>query len=597
MPSGVLAAPLIGEFFNLVGAVTNPFLTGVGQATNYLSPIVLPTAHAAIMLNLRGQMSDKEAQDIAWSNGAWYVADATYDENNVYQKSWKDFSKILQPLPDISTVLSGLVRGVIHSDFQEELLRLTAADPKIWGKIIDGFRNQLTPEQVLVLWNRGDINEQQATDALRAYGGFDAAAMARLKTLRHPIPSPTDLVHFVVKDAFDLGTVKSLGYDKEMPAEFVRWMDAQGYGKEIEIAGEGPGAFELHKWSSLYWWSHWRNLAPTQIYELLHRSRPSKDDPSKSMLGDFPPFTMADVSLHLKTADYPQPIREQLAALSYRVPSTQQIRTFLRYDVINREKAKSYYQDRGYTADDAEVITESEMRRVKVMKGARYAQFLKARVLEAYQLGTIDANAVQNALEPVGWLPDEIAGMLLSIDLDRESEAFKAVLKSIKQAFLLGVISENIARNTLAVEGIQADVIQTYLRTWRAMLSLPRKQLSTERALQLYRIGLLSRQDAITRLENLGWATPELVLQLAATDRQILEDGLKEQAKRQREQRQRERESRAPLIKVPVARLIKWLCTGRIDEGTFRERMRAHGWQPVDVDRLISEGCGDDENN
>jgi len=146
------------------------------------------------------------------------------------------------------------------------------------------------------------------------------------------IPSPSDLIRFVVRESFPLDRLP------EAPKEFVEYMKQWGFDE---------------KWARAYWWAHWELPARTWIDDALHRGIISEKEWAEYIKWhDYAPFPRPGISK--SDIEILRGLRKEL------IPRVD-IRRGWEYGLISDRQLVEHYKKLGYE-DDAELMAEIQKR-------------------------------------------------------------------------------------------------------------------------------------------------------------------------------------------------------------------------------------------
>lgn len=492
--------------------------------------------------------------------------------------------------------------------------------------VLNGRVTLPSPGDLLTLMNRAIITEEECKATLLLQGWWDDPWRDRIIELaKNQIPSPSELVTFALREAWDPATVARFQYDAEFPAEFRYWMQRQGADGDARIKVNGRPRGDEVNWSHLYWRVHWANISPTQAYEMFQRLREGRWERYARDLPGLRGFTFSDLQQVLKVNDYPVPFRPQLAAIAYRRPRLVDIDRFYRTGSIDRDEVLQLHLDLGYSPPDAELRTawlESEQRKREfpVPKVNPVPALLRLYTMGvASQLDTVDRlmsalsggrfNRADQADVPERLRADynatvRLVQRLIS-DADNKAAAQEAreVVAALKRQFLHGQVNESDARSTFAQAGFQSGAADRYLRSWQRILQSGRLLLSTNRIRQLVVKQILPFPEAERMLANLGWRDPEIRYLTAelARDAELEQDRIEERLARSTERREAarmrqvgrlERERRRVVrnlnAQATPAALHKYYTRGIIDRREYERELERRGYDDQAVKRITS---------
>jgi hypothetical protein len=409
-------------------------------------------------------------------------------------------------------------------------------------------------QEILALWNRTVIDEKQADQWLTLNGLTDQKARDAFKTLRTQIPSPSALIEMSVKEVWNNQVVTSLGYDDEfdqIPA-YKEWMQRAGFGGSAEI--EGLGAGQPKTWAQAYWRAHWRVISNSQAYTMLHRLRPTGGISGGPRVPSLPslvngqpvdkplaPVTLGDVETVLKINDFPPVWRDRLAAISYlpmrlvdirqaiyfMLESTQFRQQILPQGWSPHQWAAESFQDRGQTAADADVLAHMSIRaarrRIRMDRERLERRMLKgpvAAIIKMYNAGLITVEDAAEQLKDHDISSDERDLIFKYANQQKRIADTKQELRWLERQVLAGKVTFEMAPALLSKIGIVTTEQQRYLNKWKLLLDESQIIASTNQVVGMYLVNLIDYNNAVDRLNNLGWTNAEEILGTAALAQQ-----------------------------------------------------------------------------
>ena len=335
------------------------------------------------------------------------------------------------------------------------------------------------------------------------------------------IPSPSDLVRFVVRECFPLEELP------RAPDEFTKYMRYQGYS-------------EL--WSRAYWEAHWELPAPEKLYDAFHRGIISEEELRKYIVWhDYKPeprpgISKSDVDIMLElTYDLPNKIETrhmmQLVLLTdddidylvkaagihprFRDKYKVYVRKYAyRSDIRNYEREARYLYAQGKIDINqyrkylrkanippelhdmfVELAELYKLRRQKeseqTEKQVTYYQYA-----QAYRRGIISEAEFRDRLKGLGY-PEDVVDLLVAVETDRKYESLeKSLIDAIEDLFEYEIIDENTLRSML--QSLELDEREIELRVQIRKLRQARKKkyLTATQVLRAYKAGIIDQNTA-----------------------------------------------------------------------------------------------------
>lgn len=218
-------------------------------------------------------------------------------------------------------------KGVISKPTLEDILRKWGYDVRVAGWYANAALDRIPLSSAVDLYFRGKISEEKLAEIARANG-------LNLEDLRHvieaarPMPSPSDIVRFAVREVFNPAVVAKYGYLEDLPGEFI---------EELKKTGMEE------KYAKMYWAAHWELPSLTVGFELFRRKVISADE----------------LKLLMKLHDIAPGWRDKLLELAYELPTRVDLRRMYELGVISEEQLREYYEKLGYKPEDAKLLTLS----------------------------------------------------------------------------------------------------------------------------------------------------------------------------------------------------------------------------------------------
>jgi hypothetical protein len=134
-----------------------------------------------------------------------------------------------------------------------------------YGLIANANRTKLTNDQLIQLRRRNIIDDQTTNKLMRGNGVIDEQEQLWMYKASEAMPSVSDIVRFMVRDADDNAVAAKYGTDDALTTK---------YGLQLQNWAKGQGITdEVMKY---YWRSHWEIPSNTALFEMLHRLRPDR---------------------------------------------------------------------------------------------------------------------------------------------------------------------------------------------------------------------------------------------------------------------------------------------------------------------------------
>jgi len=368
-----------------------------------------------------------------------------------------------------STVYQAVTRGLATENDLTTDIRASGLNQRQLAAVRELQFQPLGLSEIMSLTNRGDISIEQARIQL-ARNGMRQSDIDLAIRLFNIIPGPADLVTMAVKEAFDDNVAAQYGTDEDFPPEFGTWAPRSG------LTGD---------WPRRYWRAHWQLPSAGQGYDMLHRGIINQDE----------------LNTLLRTLDYMPYWRERLVRLNYNPFTRVDVRRMYQAGILSRDEVVSAYKDIGYDDAKAEKLTQFTIANA----GAVNKDLTKAELLTGYKSGILNVDQLRNALNALGYQPDEVEYYVDFADYQLEQAANKDRIEIIHQRYIAGEIDENNARQQLTALQITSVAVDKYLLSWRAAQRVSPSKLSISQLADLWRKGIINTQQVRTNVSSLGY--------------------------------------------------------------------------------------------
>lgn len=612
-----MPAVLPGFITTLASKILGESKGGVLRAGGYLvsttTPSELPTLEALFDLWRARRLNDAQLNGYALLHGVTVFNrdPATPGWQKSLSGLWERVALNSRVGPGIPQLIDARRRGVLTTDQWRAGMERQGANVDTWERIFPTFSELPAVGDVLQATNRGLIEPANLDVWLRSLGYYSDAARAVLAGLRQQLPTPSDLITFLVREVFDPALASGLGLYDDLPESATKWFESQG------IFG-GPG-FKIQpkdgerdaRWIDLYWGAHWQPISPSQAYTMLHRLRPERIERYRAQGFDVQEFGIDRVREWLKVADYPARIRDYLAAIAYTPVRLVDIAAALRYEIRDRAWAVEQFKDRGLHPDDAEVSADLAARRAEEQRLAPIRALERGAVagaarsaLESYGVGIYSREQATASLVGMGMHPDAAGLAVDAAGQKRDLGFVKAVIRAVRRDYLAGILTEGEAENELQQAGVTQESAELYVQKWALEFDRPHRAATSATILRWMRRGLISPDEGKQRLDNLGWPDPDVTAQLAEAQGQAAQDQARYLAAQDRARKAQARElerlaakqeAQARRIRgelrhlTPPARLQRWFVEGIVGEDYLRKRLRAMAYPDEQVEQYVAE--------
>lgn len=301
---------------------------------------------------------------------------------------------------------------------------------------------------LIVLANRKIITPEQFTQGLRNVGITDAQVQDWFTQLRNEIPSPSELLHWLTRNAFDADYVKDFDLLNGFEERFVPALSA-----EFEAWGWAK------KYQKLAYAAHWQLPANGEQRELIWRNRPG-------VVPDNIVYTAEMFAKALREKDVAPFYIDRLLNTIYKPIPLRQLRQLYNFGTITTEQAKDALLAQGFNDATAGEIVGS----LEQQKKLALAQLGHGYTVQELQTLLSDGHFTEDEYRArmQGYGFDELT---INQGIDKVKTAWKhklslQVVAKIRKSYFDGLLSELQARNRLAPQLSNQELIDLTINAW-----------------------------------------------------------------------------------------------------------------------------------
>jgi hypothetical protein len=344
-------------------------------------------------------------------------------------------------------------------------------------------RQYFTPFEAGNLWLRGKIDDSQLDEQLRGNGVSDDD-LPNWRELYLALPTPADVVHMAVREAFTPEIAERFGQYADIPDGYLDMARKVGLSEEV---------------AKMYWASHWELPSLQMGYEMLHR-------------GIIEP---PDLDLLMKALDIMPFWRSNLVKLSYNPLTRVDVRRMHKLGVINREEVKRAYKDLGYNDENAERLTvftelynadpedsestDSDKRRVTERDRS------KEDWLSGYALGMINRTDALTGLAALGYDENEQEYYIAREDYKKAKKLTDKYIEYCHDAYIKGVNTLNEVVDQLTALNLPGETIDELTQGWQIERNLRVAKPTKSEILGWVKRKMMSLVEAADELRGLGY--------------------------------------------------------------------------------------------
>lgn len=436
--------------------------------------------------------------------------------------AYQQASYIASPVTPLSPpeLAQAVVQNQIGIEWAREHAARSGLTDELFDIIIHTTGSPLPGDQMLELWRRGVVDEAGVDQALRE-SRLKNQYIEPFKKLRFVLPSPSDLVRFLVRDAFDDTVAGDLGTDTGFTDKYKpELFDQVGLSADLALR---------------YWRAHWQLPSPTALFNMHHRTSDEptfQSEPVQLPSGRVVHRLISQDFLRrtLQINDLLPPFLDKYRAISFDPLTRVDARRMFHAGIIDADDLYRTYLDEGYDTVNARRLvdwqTADKADAEKRDRARHYAPVL-AQIRDFYREGLIgeqDATTQLTELE----VPTDVIGLWIrSEDLARSRRRASAVRDGLHRLYVAGFLSEEDARNRLSGDGYTGTELDRLFEDWHVDLEFREhsdeekqaRELTKANVLDAYKERAISREEAASLLVGLRHSPDVVEFWLADVDR------------------------------------------------------------------------------
>lgn len=352
---------------------------------------------------------------------------------------------------------------------------------------------------------------------------IDSEYVNDLDGLTNYVPSPGDLIRYMVRDVDNADVVKTFGLDEGFTNNYVGqikvWAGMNNVGDDVMLRE---------------WRSHWSIPSPTQLYNILHKLRHNDKYGGAAVVEGW-----------VKEALIQQDILpfwiDKLMDISYLAINKTDATTAFQQGWIDEKALRNYLYQEGYSDGDTDTL-------VKLASAAFAHRTLGSDYGKLYISGDIDADQARSIMDRLGVDKGRQVEIFDILDEFRALAVQREQLDSLDRHYKACLISAEQYREDGIARGIPGDVLTQRLKMLKGASNCGFKRERITAVTSAYVQGLITRSDAIDRIDELGYDQFSRNLYIQMADEKISNAEKKARAKAEAaEKRAEEAKAKAAL--------------------------------------------------
>lgn len=346
--------------------------------------------------------------------------------------------------------------------------------------------------QTIDAWRRGMFGDNVRDLRLRQLGVLNQSDQDVLIGLTEALPGMSDLISFMVKDAFD----KQLVIDWKLDDEF-----DQKWTGEAQRLGTAQGV--SRDTALLYWLAHWQNISPTQLYQMVGRLRPGRVDKNIEV-------TRETALRVLGINDYVPYWRERLLAIAEHPLNLSDLQQAYYGGTLTDQEFRDGLLDLLYNPRDIDILMRRYAR--EKLRRQRFAAGLPTPkdLISMYVDGSIGVVELIDALGEYDWEQVRIQDAIAGADKKREQNLRKSIIRSVKKRYIRRRIDRPEVIGELVAVGLPVDSITYLVRLWETDRVTTQKFIPAGQLCTLWTRGLISNDEYVDGLVRLGYESGQI---------------------------------------------------------------------------------------
>lgn len=337
---------------------------------------------------------------------------------------------------------------------------------------LQAAKSKPIPMQLSTMRHREIISASEYHMSMRELGYLDSTQREQIFNITYQVPTLTDIIRFMVRDADDNDLANRLGldsfFDQKYRDQLKRWSKDQGIPDKI---------------AQYAWRAHWQIPSPTQLFEFWHRLRYNQKFGGKQKLLD-------DIKAALIQQDILPYWHDHYLAVSFRPMTRVDLRRAFNIGSINQQQLLDGYLALGYEDSEAAKLVAFTIR-------LRDQAAVNHRAIKLWHKQLLTAAQVQARMTG-----DGIPAAVVTQAMDDSSIAFASGPDAV--AFVRGDITRQVFINRLTGYGVTGNTAGNIA----ASLAI---KITDHPAIKRYLCGKISQATATQQMTNAGMDTQVII--------------------------------------------------------------------------------------
>ena len=418
-----------------------------------------------------------------------------------------------QSIPSEAECVNLYLAGEIDEQTMRCLVRANGSYDTWYSKIANSGRTKLSNDQIIQLRRRGILDDPTTNLLMRGNGVIDEQEQLWIYKATEAMPSVSDIVRFMVRDADDNEVAKRYGTDDALSTK---------YGAQLQSWAKGQGITDdVMKY---YWRSHWEIPSNTALFEMLHRLRPNKT--GEGLAGGIT-VSEQDIKDALVVNDVLPFWAERLMEISYKPLTRTDAQRAYFIDALSENELKDSYLDLGYNEGNADRLVRFTNQLKAKRKQTTGGTEKVPAVIKYYKNWLIGATEATQRLRNSGLSETAAKEALAIANVQRKNDSQIKCIAGVKSQYKRYIIDDIEARRDLTDLGVALENVGPLVNNWRCERASKPKELSAAQVCSAYQNNLINDVEYRRRLGAIGYQEDEagILLEICRVKKGNLNDG------------------------------------------------------------------------
>ena len=418
-----------------------------------------------------------------------------------------------QSIPSEAECVNLYLAGEIDEQTMRCLVRANGSYDTWYSKIANSGRTKLSNDQIIQLRRRGILDDPTTNLLMRGNGVIDEQEQLWIYKATEAMPSVSDIVRFMVRDADDNEVAKRYGTDDALSTK---------YGAQLQSWAKGQGITD--EVMQYYWRSHWEIPSNTALFEMLHRLRPNKT--GEGLTGGIT-VSQQDIKDALVVNDVLPFWAERLMEISYKPLTRTDAQRAYFIDALSENELKDSYLDLGYNNDNADRLVRFTNQLKAKRKQTTGGTEKVPAVIKYYKNWLIGSTEATQRLRNSGLSETAAKEALQIASVQRKNDSQIKCIAGVKSQFKRYIINDIEARRDLTDIGVALENVGPLVNNWRCERASKPKELSAGQVCSAYQNNLINDVEYRRRMGAIGYQEDEsgILLEICRTKKGNLNDG------------------------------------------------------------------------